>query len=696
VTIPVTVTFRAAPTSFTLTASPNVLPADGITSSQVTLTANGPSGPVVGVPVQLYVVSATSPSTPTPSTAFLTGINTPVVTNGSGQAQFSLTDLTNETLVIGAQYESNTFLSAPGTVTITFNLTAAEAEALNSTVTPGPSSSPVSGPATAPADGSSTVGVTVALLGINSLPILGHSVVLSTGSATTTVAPNPTTNVGGTTNGSGQASFTITDTKPEVLDVYARDLTTGVIMGPAVVTFTPTEALQSTVTALPSTVPAGGGLTTNVTVTLISPTGTFISGHTVKITTGSGTTTVSPPVATGANGQASFTVSDTAVENLVIRAVDTTAGVAVVETAPVSFIATEANQSSVLVNPGSTQAYGPPATLTVTVLNGSGQPVSGHAITVGGGTGTSTITPLLVTPGVTPGTTNSYGVARFSIADTAIETLTLTACDQTLATTVGSPGVCSYAVGSLILQKATLEFLVGEANLSTVTAPVLTAPAAPAACPTGAPWVCPTTTVTVILKNSAGPLAGHVVSLSATSPTVTFAAASAPTVSAASVTTNSAGQAVFDVGDSVVQSGVVLTALDKTSGESVIETVTLSFTANENNNAGLATPSITATPTTGAAIWVVTVTLHGPTGAVLVGHRVTLATYIPPATPSAAIATLSHTTTATDMTKNDVTTAAGQIVFDVRDTVTQTLDITATDTTTGQTIYQPVTVTIFK
>ncbi|MGH9016614.1 MAG: beta strand repeat-containing protein [Acidimicrobiales bacterium] len=675
VTIPVTVTFRAAPTSFTLSASPSTLPADGITSSQVTLTANGPTGPVVGVPVQLYVVSATSPTSNNPSTADLTGIDLPTVTNAAGQAQFSLTNLVNETVVIGAQYESNSFQSAPGTVTITFNLTAAEAEAQNSSLIAG---------VPAPADGSSTVTVTATLLGINSAAIVGHSVILSTGSATTDITPSPTTNVGGATNGAGVAAFTITDTKPETLNVYARDLTTGVIIGPVVVTFQPTEVQQSTINATPTSVPADTGLTTTVTVTLIGPTGGFVSGHTVKLVTGSGTTTVSPAVATGANGEASFTVSDTAVETVTLNALDTTTGLTIAATTPVSFTATEANQSSVTANPLSSQAFGPPITVTVRLLNGSGLPVSGHVVSIRGASGTATVTPLLVTPGVTPGTTNSTGTAQFSVADTAAETLILAACDTTQSAS------CNAATGSLVVQTATVSFTVGEGNLSTISDSASTAPAAPAACPIGGPWTCPTTTVTVTLKGAAGPLVGHVVALSATSSTVTYAAAAAPKVRVTTVTTNASGQAVFDVGDSVVQSGVVVTALDTTTGVTVVPTVTLGFTANENNQS-----TITAVPEFGATEYVVTVTLKGPTDAALASHKATLSTWIPPATPSGA-ATLSHTTSVIDTTMRSVTTSAGQIVFDVRDRVTQTLDITATDTTSGQTIYLPVNVTIFK
>ena len=56
------------------------------------------------------------------------------------------------------------------------------------------------------------------------------------------------------------------------------------------------------------------------------------------------------------------------------------------------------------------------------------------------------------------------------------------------------------------------------------------------------------------------------------------------------------GQATFTVGDSVVESGVVFTALDRTTGSVVVKKVSVSFTANEANQS-----TITGTPDSGAA-----------------------------------------------------------------------------------------------
>jgi len=79
----------------------------------------------------------------------------------------------------------------------------------------------------------------------------------------------------------------------------------------------------------------------------------------------------------------------------------------------------------------------------------------------------------------------------------------------------------------------------------------------------------------------------------------------------------------------------------------------------------------------------VTVTLLGPTDTPLAGHAVKLNTG-------------STTTKVTVLTKGGVTTAAGQIQFGVTDTAAQALSISVQDTTTGVTLYRPVTVTFIK
>ena len=659
------VQFISPPTSLSVSASPGSVPADGVSTSQVTVTALNGKNAITGLPVQLVATPAGNSAVIGPSSG---------VTGSNGTFTFQVSDKNAEPVTLAAQYAdsvSSAFLNCQGactstTTTVVFTLTEGEASTITATT------------AHAPADGASTVCVTVTAQ--TSKAIVGDAIALYTGSATTNVTPYrgpgcTNTNVGATTNSSGQVFFTITDTVPETLSVYARDLYTGVLIGnqppaspPLLVSFTATEAEASTVTASPSTVPAGGP-TSTVTVTLMNSTGTApYVGDTVSLAASSSTVKISPATAhANASGQATFTVSDGAVESVTIKATDVTKAVTLEQSAVVTFTASEANQSTVTISPISTPANGPAATLTVVVRDATGLARQGETVVIKGATPTTTVTPLL-----TGGVTNVNGVAQFSVSDTAIETETLSACDTTLS------AACTQDPGGLLDQTATISFTASEANESTISAAASSVPAFAVGCPNSATtWVCPTTTVTVTLRNAGGAaLSGHVVSLSGSSSTAS--------VSPATVTTNAAGQAAFAVGDSVVQS-VVFTALDKTTGAVVVPTVTVSFTANEANQS-----TVTGTPGLGAVTWTVTVTLKNPssptspfTDSPLVGHKVTLTTG-------------SKTTKVLTLTKGGVTTATGQIQFTITDTVTQVLSVYATDTTSSVRLYGPLSVSIYR
>ena len=653
----VTVNFISPPHSFSISASPSTgVPADGVTSSEVTVTALDANGAAIAnLPVSITATASTT-ALVSPSTA---------VTGANGEATFSVTDDTPETVTLSAQYQETSLpagsshqasgcISTPCTATIVFVPTEAEA----STVTASPSS--------APADGHSTVTVTVMLENGNGAPINGHHVVLSTGSATTSVAPSNPTNVGGVTGWSGApagvVSFLVSDTRPEPLVIYARDEDTGAIVTmSAPVAFVQTEVQLSSIAA-PASVPAGGPpsspATATVTVTLIgpscpasSPTPGNAAGDMVELTTSSGTANISPAVAvvsTTAPYSASFTVSDPVVEAVKLTAIDTTCGVALANTATVNFVKSEANQSTVVINPGITPAEGTPATLSVTLLSASGAPISGRLVSVPA-VQHATIMPLASSPGLTPGVTNSNGLALFAVSDNTVESVTLLAWD-------GTPGSQGATELDLV---ATENFTASEANQSSIS-PM------PASSPAGGPPV----TVTVSLVSGGGvKIAGDSVSLSAPSSHVSITPATA--------TTNGSGVATFTVGDPLVES-TVLTALDRTTGVYVAQTLPIAFTANEQNQS-TATASPTAVKVKKSTT--VTVTLLGPSGTPLSSHTVTLNT---------------GSTTATFTPLTAVTNSAGQATFSLTDRAAESLSITVTDRTAGVTLYAPVTVTFTK
>jgi hypothetical protein len=632
VTIPVNVSFIAAPDHFTLTAAPATVPGDGASVSKVTVTAfDAANHSIPGVTLRLV---------PGAHSGTIAGID-PVVTDFNGQAAFNVTDTSFEVspVTFTAQYQSagwHNCVTAAACSSVQVQFIKTEAQA--STV--------VAAPTSAPADGHTPVTVTVTL-NSGTQPIAGHSVALIVGSTTTNVSPS---NIGATTNGSGQVSFTLTDPQPEVLTIYGRDLTTGVIIDmTATVTFLPTEAQNSTIGAVPASLLAGGGRTATVTVQLLDYLNAPIAGHSVRLTTGSATTNVSPPVLTDASGHAQFLVSDSAVETLHIGAVDTTANVTLANTVTVAFVGGEANQSTVTINPITTPASGPSATLTVFLRDAAGHPIAGHTVTVGGTTATMTVTPLL-----THGVTDANGEVQFAVSDTAVETDILTATDL---------------ASGLLDQTATIKFTATEANQSSISASPSTLPAAVI----GAP-ISPTTTVTVTLRDRGGaPIVGDVVSLSASTPNAS--------IKQPAVTTNAAGQAAFTVGDPAVEA-TVLSALDRTTGVTLVQTVTVNFVANEANQS-----TATASPLNQKVkkLITITVTLRTATGSPIAAHKVTLNTH-------------STNTTVTPLTKTSLTNSSGQIQFTVTDSITETLSIDVTDVTAVPAVqlYQPVVITFFR
>ena len=635
VTIPVKVTFIPAPNQFTLTATPSSVLADGSSTSKVVVTALDVNNkPIIGLPLRLVPGAHNGTITGTDQTT----------TDFNGQATFNVADTNFETVNFTAQYLSDTWHGCLtpalcGNVNVNF----IETEAQASTIVASPAS-----PNGVPADGVSTIGITVTLKTGNQ-NLGNHSVVLVTNSATTHVAPNPVSNIGGTTNSNGVVAFTITDTKAEPLTVYVRDLTNGVILNnTASITFLPTESAvsQSTITANPTSLAAGGGRTTAIVVTLHDSFGAPLSNHQVTLITGSATTSDSGVATTNAGGQAFFTLSDTTVEILHVGARDTTAGVTLDATVTVSFTASEANQSTVTINPITTPAKGPAATLTVVLKDANGNPISGHPITVLGATATTTVTPLL-----TNGVTDVNGRAQWSVYDTAVEQETLSAKDG----------------ATLLDQTATIQFIANEANQSLIGAVPASLPAAYIG-----GFASPTSTVTVTLLDRGGaPINGHSVSLSSTSANAS--------VTPAMATSDASGHAVFTVGDPVVES-TVLTALDHNTGVTVNRTVTVTFTANEQNQS-----TATALPTLQKVKKdiIITVNLKSATGASIAGHHV-------------ALTTGSTQTTVTTLTKPAVTTAAGQIQLDITDQITETLTIKVTDTDASVSLYKPVVISFYR
>lgn len=141
----------------------------------------------------------------------------------------------------------------------------------------------------------------------------------------------------------------------------------------------PGDAAQSSVTAAPASVPADGTASATVTITLRSLCGTPVSGKTITLGQGAGSSTITPASAvTDASGVATFTVRSTTPETVTYTATDTTDGVTITQTASVTFFPPPVVAKS--FTPASINV-GQTSTLAVTITNLNAFAITGLAFT---------------------------------------------------------------------------------------------------------------------------------------------------------------------------------------------------------------------------------------------------------------------------------------------------------------------------
>ncbi len=458
----------------------------------------------------------------------------------TGAVSFTVTDTTVQTVTFTATDDTDSDLALTQEPQVQF--VAPKVAAANSNISASPTTVPT---------GSTTITVTLDDQAVPPVPVEGKMVTLSqSGHAVI----SPTTAV--STNAQGQATFTASDASSEAVTFTATDTSDSpsvAISGSpaAVVVFgnlsvSPTE---SKITASPSAVsvePSSGGVlpTATVTVTLLASDGVSpVSGKTVTLSGSSSNAVITPSTASGgamtdSNGKATFTVADATVEDVTFTADDTTDGIPITSTpAVVDFEspAPSASTSTMTASASTQTADGvTPVTITVTMYDQFGDPVSGVSVSVmGSPAGTNEVAPQ--PEGTLPaGTTNNNGVATFYAYDTTAETVTYTAEDTTDDVTLTETVNVTY------------DATAPQSDNSTVAA----VPPSVAADGTTA------STVTVTLEDhNDNPVPGKAISLAASGGSSHIAAVQA--------TTGSNGQATFDVTDSTSET-VMYTATDTT------------------------------------------------------------------------------------------------------------------------------------
>lgn len=400
-------------------------------------------------------------------------------TDCDGRATFTVVDSTVETVTYTA--------SLPGAgVTLTAVAT------VDFTPPPGIGTSTIHPESdSVPADGSTASYVVVTLRTTDGTPLAGKDVCLtqaagtlpgappcpdgSAGSPPSTVTPVATTGCPpvspGTTDCQGRARFAVTSTTPGTVTYGIVDLTDfpANALGPTtVVTFTavPDEAGMSSVVTDVGLALADGGTTqagtATVTVTLRSGAGAVLTDRPVDLAPIGASSAVVIPVAiptsvsgcatqavagtSDCRGEARFEVVDTVPEIVEVRAVDVTNGIAVTQTARITFLPDEAAVSTVVAEPDTVLADGGAsaagvATVTVT-LNPGPNPLEGHRVLLlqaAGGNATRLARPVPI--GVSgcavqqpAGTSDCNGTVSFTVTSSTIETVTFSAFDQTSGT----------------------------------------------------------------------------------------------------------------------------------------------------------------------------------------------------------------------------------------------------------------------
>ena len=393
-----------SPSFSTVVAGPTSFAAGG--SSTITVTVKDGSGTAMsGVTVTLSApgMTVTQPTSTTDGSGVTTGSVSSTV---AGQ----------KTVTASAGGVS---LNQQPVVTVT----AGAADASQSTVSANPTSITTG-------TGSSTITVTVKDAFGN--PVSDSTVTLAaTGTGNTLTQPSTTG-----ANGVATGSLSSTDAEQKTVTAKAGSLD---ITQSALVTVTPPAPTVSpsfsTVVAGPTSFAAGGSST--ITVTVKDGSGTAMSGVTVTLSA-PGMTVTQPTSTTDGSGVTTGSVSSTVAGQKTVTA---SAGGVSLNQQPVVTVtagAADASQSTVSANPTSITTGTGSSTITVTVKDAFGNPVSDSTVTLAAtGTG-NTLTQ--------PSTTGANGVATGSLSSTDAEQKTVTAkagsldITQSALVTVNPPG----------------------------------------------------------------------------------------------------------------------------------------------------------------------------------------------------------------------------------------------------------------
>ncbi|PYV20164.1 MAG: hypothetical protein DMG27_23710, partial [Acidobacteria bacterium] len=405
--------------SFTLTA------AGSVSQAQTTFTdAKGN--------LNSFTVSCSGPvgvGNPSSCTATATGTAGGTVSSwtSSGAGSFSPTSCilsgSGHTSSCAVNYTSSAAGSGTHSITATYNgdnnnYNSATSPAYSLTVYGAATKYIVTSSSSTPTAGAA-VTITAQLADANgtSVPTSGKVVTWTSTNGGSFASPTSTTNSGGTVT----VSFTTTTVAGTVHRVTATDNTSLTGASANITTVAgAVSASASTVSANPLAVLADNTTTSTITVTLKDQFNNPVSGKTVTLAAGSGSSTISAASgASGANGVVTFTVKDAVGQTVIYTAKDTTdnPNVTLTQTAAVTFYVPTA-----LITSGNSTTFGETKLGTFTVTaNGFPAPTfteSGtlpNGVTFNTATGVLSGTPASGTAGaynnISLGASNGYGAS---------------------------------------------------------------------------------------------------------------------------------------------------------------------------------------------------------------------------------------------------------------------------------------------
>ncbi|MGC5169034.1 invasin domain 3-containing protein [Microbacterium sp. DT81.1] len=432
----------ADPATSTITATPAQLVADGASESEITvllLDANGNPVPTGGDTVQVTATAGTIGAT---------------TDNGDGTYTATLTSPTT----VGTATVGFTLNTVTATDTATVAFVPGAADATTSTIT--------AAPASVTADGAATSTVTVTLLDANANPLTAGG---------DTVAITSTDGTIGATTDDNDGTYTATLTAPTTVGTATVGFTLNTVTGTdtASVTFVAgaAVAIESTISASPTSITANGSSASQITVTLFDIAGNPLTtgGDTVTVASTRGTVGTVTDNSNGSYTAVLTSATTTGPANVSFRVNGATG----TDTANVIFVAgpADAGTSTIDATPGSIPADGASTSaVTVTLVDANGNPVptGGDDVEI-----TTTSGTIGATTDNNDGTYTATLTSPTSVGSATVG-FTLNTATGTDTTTVDfAPGAADAAAS--IIDASPAAIIADGATTSTVTVTVLDA-----------------------------------------------------------------------------------------------------------------------------------------------------------------------------------------------------------------------------